>query len=69
MFSATIRYEAVAIADVPWGKDQSKKVEFFVQGGKDLNDHMETLEKVYINYEQFCYIYKLKFNISYTTYS
>ena len=51
IFSATIRYEAVAIADVPWGKDQSKKVEFFVQGGKDLNDHMETLEKVYINYE------------------
>ena len=34
-------------ADIPWGKDQRKESEFFVQELKDLNEDMESLEKVY----------------------
>ena len=35
-------------AEVPEGQDKSKKVEFFVQAVKDLNEEIETLEKVHI---------------------
>ena len=48
LIAASIRYTAEAHADIPWGKDQRKKVELFVQSAKDLNDEMETLEKVSI---------------------
>jgi len=37
---------AEAHADIPWGHDQRKKIEIFVQAAKDLNDDMESLEKV-----------------------
>ena len=39
---------AEAHADIPWGHDQRKKIEIFVQAAKDLNDDMESLEKVII---------------------
>ena len=39
-------YTAEVNADVLWGQDQRKKVEFFVQEANDLNEDMETLEKV-----------------------
>ena len=37
---------AEAHADVPWGKDQKTTLEFFVHAVNDLNEEIETLEKV-----------------------
>ena len=39
-------YTAEVNADVLWGQDQRKKIEYFVQEANDLNEDMETLEKV-----------------------
>ena len=33
-------------ADIPWGRDQRKKLELFIQPAMNLNDVKETLEKV-----------------------
>ena len=44
--TASVAYTAEVHAEVSEGQNKSKKVEFFIQAVKDLNEEIETLEKV-----------------------
>ena len=43
---ATVRYTAEVHADVPWGVDKKRTIEFFVNGINDLNEEYETMDAV-----------------------